>query len=164
VRWNGENTPQKRGKQSFAQENDREVPCREHLYDAAFFSIACETVRRSSGIHLRRTTNMNAGTCATLLAHALPTKIPTNDSEEKNSARAVARIQARVQNFDPAGGGPLAQTGDHRVQQAAKSGKQKRTGEGDGHALMLEIGFTHRPGMGKEKPREHGQDPTYCGK
>lgn len=73
-------------------------------------------------------------------------------------------MEARVQNFDSAGGGALAQTGDHGVKQAAESGKEKWTGEGDGHALMLEIGFTHRLGMGKEKPREHGQDLTCCGK
>lgn len=69
-----------------------------------------------------------------------------------------------MQNFDSARRGTLAQTGNHGVQKAAKSREQKRTSEGDGHALMLEIGFTHRLGVGKKKPREHGQDPACCRK
>ena len=46
------------------------------------------------------------------------------------------------------------------MEETGKPGQKQRTGEGKGHALMLEIAFAHGLGMGEEKPREHGQDPV----
>jgi hypothetical protein len=65
-----------------------------------------------------------------------------------------------MQHGNPVGSGTLAKTGDHRVQKTGQPGQKKRPGEGKGDTLVLEIGFPDGLGMGDEKPRKHGQDPS----
>ena len=82
----------------------------------------------------------------------------TNAKNE--SAHAAAGDQAFVQNGDPAGGGALAKTWDHSVEETSETGQKKRTGKGKGLALMLEIGLPDGLGMDEKKPRKHGQGPV----
>ena len=81
----------------------------------------------------------------------------TNAKNE--SARAAAGDHALVQDGDPAGGGAFAKTWDHGMEKAGETGQKKRTGEGNGLALMLEIALPDGLGMGEKKPRKHGQAP-----
>jgi hypothetical protein len=85
----------------------------------------------------------------------------TNAKNE--SARAAAGDHAFVQDGDPAGGGPLAKTRDHGMEKAGEAGQEKWAGEGNGLALMLEIGLPDGLGMDEKKPRKHGQDPDGHG-
>lgn len=80
-----------------------------------------------------------------------------------DSTRSSIGHHAFVQHRDPARSRALAQAGDYRMEKAGDAGQKKRPGEGERHALMLEIAFTDRFGMGEKKPRKHGQDPIGHG-
>jgi len=46
------------------------------------------------------------------------------------------------------------------MEKAGEAGEKKRSGKGNGLALMLEISLPDGLGMGEKKPRKHGQDPV----
>jgi hypothetical protein len=73
------------------------------------------------------------------------------------SAHAAVIDHAAMEFLDPVRGRTLAKAWDHRMQQTGKAGQKQDTGEGKGHALMLEVGFAHRLGMDQKEPREHGR-------
>ena len=73
--------------------------------------------------------------------------------------RAAVGDHAVMQHGDPAGSGALAKAGDHGVQKAGEARQKQGSRKGKCHALMLEIAFPDRLGMGDEKPRKHGQFP-----
>ncbi len=50
------------------------------------------------------------------------------------------------------------------MEETGKPCQKQRTGEGEGHALVLQVAFADGLGMGEEKPREHGQDPIDIGR
>jgi hypothetical protein len=79
---------------------------------------------------------------------------------KNESAHAAAGDQALVQDVNPAGSGAFAKTWDHGMEKTGEAGQQKRASEGNGLALMLEIGLPDGLGMGEKKPRKHGQDPV----
>jgi hypothetical protein len=79
--------------------------------------------------------------------------------KRERSARAAAGDHALVQDGDPAGSGAFAKTWDHGMEKAGEAGQEKRPSEGNGLALMLEIGLPDGLGMDEKKPRKHGQDP-----
>ena len=96
---------------------------------------------------------MNGGTRAKDRANVRIT------NAKNESARAAAGDHALVQDGDPAGSGAFAKTWDHGMEKAGEAGQEKRPSEGNGLALMLEIGLPDGLGMDEKKPRKHGQDP-----
>src|SRR5476649_1823030 len=60
-----------------------------------------------------------------------------------------------MQPADNIAGSALAQAGDDGMNNGHKARAQKRQGEGQRHALMLEIAFTRLLRMGQEQPPEH---------
>ena len=46
------------------------------------------------------------------------------------------------------------------MQETGNARQKKRSGKGKSHALMLEIGFADRAGMGEKEPREQGLNLT----
>jgi hypothetical protein len=142
------NTQQNEASNHPHRNGTEEVPYREHLRRSHFR----RSVRKRTRLDLAGT-EMNGGNSREKSARRFKSQ------KRERSARAAAGDHALVQDGDPAGSGAFAKTWDHGMEKAGEAGQEKRPSEGNGLALMLEIGLPDGLGMDEKKPRKHGQDP-----